>query len=394
MKRFVCSFSIFCLLIIGASAQSTTFEFVSDTYHVTSEIGEDHARALSEELEALIVLYNEDFHFSLEELEPRLRVRVFATKAQYDSYLDRLLGEQRDGFVYLHYADLAKSELVGYVSDDPDLRTSMVHQSFIQFFRAFIPNPPLWLREGFAVYFEASQYDADFGRAVYRENLAWLDALKQMVAGGLGAGMITLDDILSIDIASARDQIDMFYPQAWGMVSYLINSEDKAINRILWDALSALEPTASLSQNVSAVQREALRWVNQQRLLDGFIAYITDRRSFRGWIEHGIDLYNTADYPEAESAFGQALSLNEGNFIPHYYLGLIAYEQGNFGLADFQYQSALELGADEAITLYALGVNAYADNRFEDAVAYLEQTVDVDPAYTERAEDLLIRIRG
>ena len=132
MKRFVCSFSIFCLLIIGASAQSTTSEFVSDTYHVTSEIGEDHARALSEELEALIVLYNEDFHFSLEELEPRLRVRVFATKAQYDSYLDRLLGEQRDGFVYLHYADLAKSELVGYVSDDPDLRTSMVHQSFIQ----------------------------------------------------------------------------------------------------------------------------------------------------------------------------------------------------------------------------------------------------------------------
>lgn len=394
MKRLVLSFGIFCLLVATASAQSTVFEFASDNYQVISEIGDDHARATGEELEALIALYNEDFHFPLENLDSRLRVRIFATKARYDAYLNRLIGEQRDGFVYLHYTDLAKSELVGYVSDDPDMRTSMVHQSFIQFFRAFIPNPPLWLREGFAVYFEAAQYDADFGSAVYRENLAWLDTLKQLVAGELGTGPIPLEDMLSIDVASARDQIDVFYPQAWGMVSYLINSDDGAVNRILWDALSALDPAASLSQNVRAVQEEALRWVNQQQLLDGFITYVTNRRSFRGWIEYGVDMYNTANYAEAENAFNQALTLNRDNFIPYYYLGLIAYERGNFGLADFQYQSALELGADEAVTLYALGVNAYADNRFEDAVAYLQQTVDVDPAYTERAENLLIRIRG
>jgi Flp pilus assembly protein TadD len=105
-------------------------------------------------------------------------------------------------------------------------------------------------------------------------------------------------------------------------------------------------------------------------------------------------MYDAGNADEAERAFVQALRLRDDNHVPYYYLGLISYERQDYSLADFYYQTALDRGAGEAITLYALGVNAYADNRFDDAVTYLESTVDRDPAYRERAEGLLIRIRG
>ncbi|MFW5718109.1 MAG: hypothetical protein ACOC0E_11775, partial [Spirochaetota bacterium] len=61
----------------------------------------------------------------------------------------------------------------------------------------------------------------------------------------------------------------------------------------------------------------------------------------------------------------------------------------------FYYKEALDRGASEALTYYALGVNAYADNRFDDAVGYLEQTVSLDPdAYEDKATQLIERIEG
>ena len=140
--------------------------------------------------------------------------------------------------------------------------------------------------------------------------------------------------------------------------------------------------------------REAFRWVDQGNLTDDFLAYVGERRSFRGWVSYGVDQYTAGELDEAESAFVKSLQLREDNYVPYYYLGLINYERQNYGLADFYYQAAMERGADEAITLYALGVNAYADNRFDEAADYLQMTVDEDPGYRERAEGLLIRIRG
>lgn len=388
------SFALIVLVSISVFGQTNTFEIETDNYHVISEIDGAHAEATADQLEAMLSLYNQQFRFPVEELDAPLRVRVFATKARYDAYLRRLVNESRQGFVYLHYRDVAKSELVGYYTEDSSLEQSMIHQSFVQFLRAFIPHPPLWIREGFAVYYEASVYDPEFGTAIYHENLAWLDTLKEIVQGESTETVIPLDAMLSMTIEEASNNLEAFYPQAWGMVSFLLNAEHTNANRILWDSLSALHPDADLSENIDAVYREAFRWVDQDQLVEDFTAYLDSRRSFRGWITYGIEQYETDEMDAAEQAFVRAIQLREDNYVPYYYLGLINYERQNFGLADFYYQEAIAKGAEEAITLYALGVNAYADNRFEDAVTYLEQTVDTDPSYREKAEDLLIRIRG
>ena len=385
---------LLALPVLSAAAQDTTAEVQSTHYRVHSEIGRDHARETADHLEALLNLYNQQFRYPVDELAAPLRVRVFATKARYDAYLRRVIDETRDGFVYLHYEDPAKSELVGYYTDERSLNQSFIHQSFVQYFRTFVPHPPLWLREGFAVYFEAAEYDPEFATAMYRENLAWLDTLKEMMAGASDRDILSLEEILSLNADSARGRLESFYPQAWGMVSFLMNAESAEVNRIMWDSLSALEAENTLQENIDAVYREAFRWVDRETLVDEFAMYVNERRSFRGWVSYGVEQYDQDVLDDAESAFVQAVKLREDNYVPYYYLGLINYERRNYGLADFYFRSAMDRGADEAITFYALGVNAYADNRFDEATTFLEMSVNVDPSYRERAEDLLIRIRG
>jgi tetratricopeptide (TPR) repeat protein len=385
---------VLCIALTVSLGAQESFQAESDSYRVISEVGETHATRTATQLEALMRLYNQQFRFPLEELDEPLRVRIFADRDRYDAYLRRLIGERRQGFVYLHYRDAAKSELVGYHSEDMSLNQSMIHQGFVQFLRAFIPHPPLWIREGFAVYYERSVYDPDFDTAIYHENLAWLDTLKDIVAGETDRSPIPLGQMLAMTPDAAQEQLDTFYPQAWGMISFFLNAEDPDVNRILWDSLSALDADADLTENVETVYRSAFRWVDQNELTTDFLTYLDGRRSFRGWITHGVAMYEDGDLAAAEQAFVQAIRLEEDNYVPHYYLGLINYRRQNYGLADYYYQEAIATGAEEALTLYALGVNAYADNRFDDAISYLEETVESDPSYRDKAEDLLIRIRG
>lgn len=379
---------------VGAFAQESTYsEARTGHFRVLSEVGQEHAQLVGAKMEAMLEFYNDYFRFDLEQLETPLRVRVFASKVRFDNYLRRIIDETRDDYVYLHYTDLAKSELVGYDSELGIADPSMNHQAFIQYLRAFVPNPPLWMREGFAVYFEKVEYDPEFDSVIYRENLAWLETLKSIVLDGEGMPL-AMDELLAITVDSARDKLETFYPQAWGIVSFLINAEEKEYNRILWDSISALEPSAPMQANVQATVEEAFQWVDPEVATEAFVTYVDERKSFRGLVEHGIEQYGAGDLAAAEESFVKALQLREDHHIPNYYLGLINYDNGNYSMADFYYKKALEFGAGEALTFYALGVNAYADNRFEEARDFLQQTVSLDPEYNDRAETLLARMNG
>lgn len=395
MKRLAFFVLLTALLLpVGLAAQTSSFsEFETDHYRVLSELGDEHAEQTAKKLETLLEVYNDYFHFDLDELPVKLRARFFRGESQYDTYLNRVIDQTRDDFVYLHYTDLAKSELVGFSLPDEEFDVSLKHQGFIQFLRAFVPNPPLWMREGFAVYFEEVEFDADVATATYRENLAWLETVQAAIDGAVAVEPIGLEEMLTISVAQAREQIDVFYPQSWGMVSFLLNSDSRDINRIMWDSISALDPEASLSENSLAVYEAAFRWLEEPVLLDQFVSYLANRKSFRTLVQDGIDAYSEGNLEAADRSFNDALLLRDDNFIPHYYLGLINYDRKNYSLSDFFYQEALERGSTEALTYYALGVNAYADNRFEDAIAYLNRTIELDPAeYEDKAVQLLERI--
>ena len=366
-------------------------------YRVLSELGEAHARETGTKLEALMVLYNRYLRFDVDDLDGPLRARVFSSRERYDDYLSRIVDATMDDFVYLHYGDPRASELVGYCADASTCGrggdTSLSHQAFVQFLRAFVPNPPLWLREGFAVYFELVEFDGDSGSAILRENLSWLDTLQSILNGTAGVPTIPIRELLVMDVDDARERLDTFYPQAWGLVSFLLNSSDRDINRIVWDSISALKPDSTMGENSRNVVHRAFGWQSDEELADSHAAYVAGRKSFRSLVEAGIERYEAGDADMARSSFTEAAELRGESFIPPYYLGLIAYDDGDHALADGHFTDALARGSGEPLTYYALGLNAYADKRMDDARRYLERAVMLDPtAYRSKANQLLERM--
>lgn len=404
MKKLI--LVIFTLLIASGSIFAQTpslYVTESDHYRVYSEISTENAENVAMRLEAYAELFNNYLRFDMTKLDAKLNVRIFSAKERFDTYLTSVVETTKNNFVYLQYSSLKKSELVCFsMEDGREFETALIRHAFIQFFKSFIKNPPLWMQQGFAVYFEKSTYDEDHNFAVYKENLGWLETLKSLVgdtssytSGGEGPALLTLSKLLEPDSTTLNEKGNIFHAQSWGFIMFLLNSQNKNYNRLLWDAISALQETASENENEQYVYNEAFSWVNEYLLYTDFTTYLTSIKTFPDVVQEGVDLYTLGNYDDAEKAFIKAISLDGSHFIPYYYLGLIHYTKKDYSLAEYYYQSALMLGADQALVYYALGINAFADTRYEDAESYLTQAVELDPdTYGEKTESIFERINS
>jgi len=365
----------------------------SKHYRVLSDSSVTAAMEIARKLEAALSLYNEYLHFDLDDLESQLRVRIFSDKNDYDSYLNRLISETRSDFVYISYSDPNRSELVGFQREEKDFNPSLLHYGFIQFLSAFVPAAPLWIEEGMATYLEYSQYDPMTESFSWKANYSWLDSLKKLLSNDEITGELTLRDLLLVNKEQAQTRIEIFYPSAWGLVHFLLQSPERVHNRILWESLTAMDSTVTLEANSRRVLEKAFRWVDLMELQKSFESYISSLMTFNDLIRLGVDQYGADDLSSARSSFEQALKLRSDNYIPHYYLGLIAYQEKDFELARTFYGRAGEMGIDAALINYALGVNAFADQRYGQARDYLLKAKELDAeSYTEKCDALLQRI--
>jgi tetratricopeptide (TPR) repeat protein len=386
----------FCLLLSTAPliCQDQPMDsWSSKHYRVLSDSGLTAAMEIARKLEAALSLYNEYLHFDLDLLQTQLRVRIFNDKKDYDSYLNRLISEIRSDFVYISYTDSNRSELVGFRREEKDFDPSLLHYGFIQFLSAYVPAAPLWIEEGMATYLEYARYDPMTESYNWRANFAWLDSLKKILSSDEITGELTLRDLLLISKEQAQAGIEIFYPTAWGLVHFLLQSSERSHNRILWESLAALDAGATLSGNSRRVLEQAFRWVDLGGLQRSFQSYITSLMTFNDLVRLGVDQYSNEDLPAARSSFEEALGLRSDNYIPYYYLGLIAYQEKDFEAARGFYIRALDLGIDAALINYALGVNAFADQRYDMAREYLLKAKELDPeSYEEKTDSLLQRI--
>lgn len=373
------------------AAPAKSYSASSRHYAVWSDVSTQDATALAATLDGLFGVYNEYFRFDDATLKSALTVRKFATKDAFDAYLRKVIGETKDDFVYLHYPTVERSELVIFAKDNADdFDASLAHQAFVQFLKSFVSEPPLWIREGFAVFFERTRLDPKTGLVAYADNQAWLETVKLLQSQGR---LYKVTDLLMLSSDDARAGLDVFYPQSWALVSFFINSPDRRYNRFLWDAIAHLSPDATLEQNQAAVRDFFLRWHSEQAAQTDFVTYLDGQKTFAELVTSGVRAYGDKDLETARKAFTQALAKNATSYIPPYYLGLIAYAKGDYVLADGYYKSALGLGSDAPITNYALGINAYASRRFDEAKAYLQKASDGDPAkYQVKAGEIITRI--
>jgi tetratricopeptide (TPR) repeat protein len=377
----------------AASADKTaqTYTMETDHYRIITDTGHDAAYFLGKNAEALFALYQDYFHFDVGRLDHRLNIRHFGKKDAFDAYLKSAAGESRADFVFLRYQSKDKSEMVCYDKEKPDFSVSFSHILFSQYMQAFVENPPVWLREGFAAFFETAYYDTPTGGLSFAENLEWLESAKSLQKDPARA----LDPLTLLDLKPEAlvTKMDTAYPQLWALVSFLVSTDKREYNRFLWDSISSLSPTASLDETTASSVARAVAWIGKDKFKADFQSYLSQRLTFAETVSAAVSLYEAKKYQEAETAFLDAIAMNETDDIPYYYLGLMAYAKKDYSLADYYYKTALQMGGDKGLVNYALGINAYVQDKLDEAKTYLTASKASSPdKFGPKADDILKKL--
>ncbi|MDR0401328.1 MAG: hypothetical protein LBH51_10380 [Treponema sp.] len=327
-----------------------------------------------------------------------LRVRLIPNPAAYDDYVAGLLGEKREGAVYLHYRRENSRELVinngpaagGSVPAADSWNWAVPYQAFVQYLRAFIPSPPSWIQRGFALYFSGLSFSG--GREIsYREHLSWLGMVK---AGPLPP----VREILLADAEYSGAEgpaAPAFDALSWSLASFFLNSGNEDYFRSLLECFMLLNPEAGAAENSRILTDRLGEWNGFENLDRDYRAYLDSRRTFSELMDLGRRAYLSGDGEAARPFFLEALDLRPGHYAPYYYLGLGAYGNGNWEEAERYYLQSLEGGADRGPVYYALGLNAAAALNRDRAREYLDAAVQADPSrYREKAESLINRLPG
>ncbi len=390
MKRI--SFILFVFVFSVASIYGQPLQMSESKYYrVYTDTGKDTAEKVASIMDSYLMLFNKYLHFDIDSLPSKMRIRLFGNKTDFDNYLNSIISRTSNSYVLLQYKDPAANELIAYVLSDQDrMRKDLIHYGLIQFFKAYISYPPLWLMNGFAVYFENTGYNLEDLTVTYRENYEWIPTLKKAVNDGK---TIPIDKLLMLDLSDANNDINTFYAQSWGLVDFLLNSAYLDYNRLLWDSLSSLKKSASQKENETNAISKAFKWIDKEIFVADFVKYVKSKKTFADLINEGIKSYSEGSYGDAEKDFVAALSIEDTEEIPYYYLGLLNYARNDYSTAEYYYHAALQVSADKDIVYYALAVNALADNRYKDAEFYVESISKTgEITYKEKLEELTSRI--
>lgn len=411
MKKWGCTIGFLMVMLFSISAQTKTpsemAQVRSQYYEVSSDGGGADADLLARELESRFKLYNTFFHFNPQSLGgERLKVRAYKSQQAYDTYISERLDKTYPGAVYLHYNQPDRRELVIH-RGSPEESRILPHQAFVQYLRAFIPYPPAWFREGFAIYFSTLKFDpgsnapnaggikaktapvATNGGLVYEENLDWLESVKS-----LGNKVPPIESTLQVPDDPHRGLPLNFQGVSWALASFLKDSGKGDYLRILFECFMILDSTASAQHNTEAVLNHIKSWVDLATMDKDYKAYLNSRKTFTELITDGQKAYTAKNTAAAETAFLEALKQKSTHYAPYYYLGLLAYDRKNYEEADQYYRSAQQYGADAAQVSYALGINAASAGHYAEAITFLEQAKAANPTqYNEQVDNLIKRLR-
>jgi tetratricopeptide (TPR) repeat protein len=242
------------------------------------------------------------------------------------------------------------------------------------------------MRDGYALYFSILRWETGAegeagGNFIYEENISWLETMRK-----LGDEIPPVAALLRADLEGPPGQAELF---SWALVSFLEHENGEEYQRNMIESFMVLSPGAPAAVNAGEVARRLSLWTDLERLDKNFHSYVESRRNFAEMISQGRRAYAGGNSLLAEAFFRSALNHREDHYLPHYYLGLMAYEARDYDRAEDHYRSALKYGADPAQTAYARGLNALSGGRKLEARSFLETAAAVSPArYREPAQRL------
>lgn len=156
-----------------------------------------------------------------EEVEGRFFVRLFPNKSDYLAYKP----DTNDFFAYYNSAN---RELVGYVpelgqqfSNMKSLRDTLIHvffhEGFHQYLAYYVPDPPLWLNEGFAELFRAIVIRSKSLKELKLIDKGNLRFMKSAIKSGRHT---PLKEFIYMDRNTFHADAQLHYAQAWSLVHF------------------------------------------------------------------------------------------------------------------------------------------------------------------------------
>lgn len=381
------------LLICTAVWSQDTFFSSGNVYQVYSDISQENANTVLAKLEAFVSIYEDILHYDRTLLPSLLKVKIKKDIDSYQKYTSEYVDSPKDIFLFLQYSDPAKSELVGYDPGDESFDTKLIHHAFIQYFKSFIPSPPLWLQKGLAIYLEKSYYSGVTETAEYAPNLEWTKTLKKYLIENPDMSALPVTTLLTIDVDTANDNIQEFYAQSWGVAHFLITTENKKYNRVLWEILNNLKPEFSREENQAVAMEAGFGWIEKDVFIKDYTDFVRGVKTFADLVREGIALYGDKSFEDALKVFNNAIAIDAEYNVPYYYLGLIHYEMKDYPMAEYYYQESLERGSDPNLTYYAMAIAAYSESAYDRALDYLNVVIEEDPeGYGVKAQELIQKI--
>lgn len=359
---------LFCFLTMYVFASAELYEIkyngsVSDTSEFYNLIDTSFTR------------FNTIFHFPEDGPGYKYQVSLFSDKASYDEYVMEKTGSEapKSETVFLRYSTASKSEVAAVVR--PNNRNTFIRQLFTQYLCSFIPDPPAWLANGFSLYFE--EYDT-------LNESPWLETAKALY----------LDENTRIPVKlmleATKDTYttDIFLPQAWLFVSFLLETPNSQNSRFLFDSLSSY--IAYPEDDYDHFTYYYYKWIDNNQFQKDYDTYVRGLRSVKEDLSLGIRAYSSKNYAEAKELFEKVLQIQGTNYTAAYYLALCFYSEKNYKDADSWYKKALQYGADPALINWGLGASAYADKRYDEGKTYLLKAKQLDEAtYGAKVDDLI-----
>ncbi len=348
-------------------------------YAVTSWAGPEAGKATLGLMEGLLVRYNSVFLFDVSRTKNPWNVVVYSSKEEAEAALAGQTTRLKD-FVYLEYADPAKSQLVAWVSADglgTDQVRSLAFQGFYQFLWTFIPHPPAWIEIGLANVFWNSQWDGT--TVTPNPDLPLLEALQKKWSEK-APDVASLLSAPSGSLGSDNDR-DL---EAWGLAAFLLETPEPSYARLLGAALAELSPTATEEVNRTAVGKRFQASKDLTVLGADVQAFWKARLGFAQRLAEGNAQYAANDLAGARRSFQEALNLRPKDNGARYLCGLTAYESKDYTAAEAYFAQVDGKSLPPGLLAYARGLTAFALKNNPDAKTWLEQAKAEDAATYEK----------
>lgn len=300
------------------AARLNLHTFTTRNYNVHTNAPVAHARPFALHMDKVFDEYKRRFeklNLAAHKVDKRMDLYLFQTRGQYEQFLQvNDIPAQNTGGMFVINPKI--NGLFTFIKGRPVRQTlsTLQHEGFHQFAYAYIgPNLPIWVNEGIAQFFE----DGVLIGKSFHLDIANARRLEQIKAAINNQQTLPFSQIISMSDKQwgqnvQRDQrtASIQYDQAWSMVYFLINSNDKlltAFNQYLIAVGRGVDSTnafvnafslksSSYAQLTADFEKAWKRYTSQ--LQPNAISQVSDNMNF---LAHGLMWIRKSNRPDPKS---------------------------------------------------------------------------------------------